>query len=164
MQSSIQIPGLAPVHEFGNNLPIPCLIELVHQHSMELRQILDYTHYNLHKHIQTRRSSQLFIDLVHHRKNVHHAPSSVRLAAIRPATSCTQSSGARLRIHTISVRRRRVPLCNPPESLERWNQLRVACGALDNIFRTRQPIEWPIQARRGIWSGDIPCRCAHRTH
>lgn len=63
MKALVQVVRLAPVNKFCHNLPVPHLIELIHEHTVELAQILDDTHDNFEERVQVRGSRKLVVRL-----------------------------------------------------------------------------------------------------
>ena len=75
MKTTIKIVGTIPVDELRDGLPVPALIELVNEHAVELREVLDDAHDDFEESVQVRRRAELLVDLRHHSKDIHHAYS-----------------------------------------------------------------------------------------
>lgn len=69
-QALVEIVCLAPINQLRNRLSIPVVVELVYQHAMELRQILDDTNDDVQQLSESRRASELVVNLREDREHV----------------------------------------------------------------------------------------------
>ena len=94
VQSLIQIVRLVPIHKLRHHLPVPGLVELVHEHAVELRQVLDDADDDLEERLEVVRRAELLVDLRHNREHVHHAHRALPAPPPRSGAAEATRAGA----------------------------------------------------------------------